>query len=325
MAQGSVFVGVDVSKDRLDVAFRPSGEAAGFANDPAGIAALLARLGAEPPELVVLESTGGYEQDLAVALSAAGVPSRVIDPARARGFARSLGEHSKTDAIDARVLARFAEAVRPEARALADARTRELQALLDRRAQWLAMRTAELNRLKQGPTEAVKKSLSEHITYINAQVAALEGEAAALVRAHPEWGPRGDVLKSIPGVGERTAQTLPGHLPELGKLSGKQIAALAGLAPRADDSGRRRGERSIRGGRKEVRSMLYMAALSAARYNPSLKALYRRLLEAGKKKKVALTAVARKLLTVANAVLRTMQPWEPNYSPVRGPKTAPCP
>jgi transposase len=325
MSQPLVFVGIDVSKDHLDVAFRPTGEAVRFTNDERGIAALLARLKDAPPELIVLESTGGYEQPVAVAVTEAGWAARIIDPTRARAFAKSLGQHSKTDAIDARVLAQFAEAVRPEARVLPDAQTRELQALVDRRAQWMGMQIAEGNRLKQRPTAAVKTSLQNHLKYIASQIAELEQEIKKRVKAHPDWGPRDQMLRSIPGVGDQTAHMLLGRLPELGTLTGKQIAALAGLAPRARDSGKKQGERSIYGGRKEVRSMLFMASLSASRHNPFLKALYQRLMESGKRHKVALTAVARKLLTIANAIIRDMTPWTPNHTPLKSTTAALAP
>jgi transposase len=246
MNQALTFVGIDVAKDHLDVAFRPGGEACRFANSATGIAALVTRLQASPPELIVLESTGGFERPLAVALTAAELPARVVDPARARGFARSLGQHSKTDAIDARVLAHFAEAVRPEARRLPDADTRELQALLDRRAQLIVMRTAERNRLHQGPTALVKRGLTAHVEYLEAEIAALEKEMASRIKAHPDWGPRDRVLQSIPGVGDQTSFALLGRLPELGRLTGKQVAALAGLAPRARDSGTKTGDRLSR-------------------------------------------------------------------------------
>jgi transposase len=312
-----VFVGIDVSKDQLDVAFGPSGEARRFPNTEAGVAALVARLREAPPGLIVLESTGGLERPAAVALAGAGLPVRVIDPPRARHFARSLGQHSKTDAIDAAVLAHFAEGVRPEARPLPDAEARELRALLDRRAQLVGMRTAERNRLQQGPGEAVRRGLTEHVAYLDARVAEVEREIGSRIEAHKDWGPRDAVLRSIPGVGEQTSRALLGHLPELGGLTGKRIAALAGLAPRARDSGTIRGARSIFGGRKEVRTSLYLAALSASRYNPPLRAMYRRLRAAGKRAKVALIAVARKLLTIANAMIRDMRPWTPDPGPVR--------
>jgi transposase len=303
------FVGIDVSKAHLDVAWRPGGGARRFANTEPGVAELVGALRASPPALIVLESTGGLERPLAVALAEAGLPTRVIDPPRARHFARSLGEHSKTDAIDARVLARFAEAVRPEARALPDAEALELQALLDRRGQLVAMRTAERNRLQQAPPASVRRDLEAHLRYLDGRVAELDEEVASRVRGHPEWGPRDAVLRSIPGVGDQTSRMLLGRLPELGRLTGKRIAALAGLAPRARDSGAREGVRTIFGGRKEVRTALYMAALSAVRHNPPLRAVYARLRAAGKKPKVALTAIARKLLTIANAMIRDMRPW----------------
>lgn len=322
MAETPQFVGIDVSKGHLDVAFRPRGEPRRLANSEAGIAALVGELAAAPPALIVLESTGGYERPLAVALAAAGLPTRVIDPPRARAFARSLGEHAKTDAIDARVLARFAEAVRPEARALPDEATRQLQALLERRGQLVAMRTAERNRLQQAPPPSVRRDLEAHIRYLDARVAELDEEAAERVRAHPDWGPRDALLRSIPGVGEQTARALLAGLPELGRLTGKRIAALAGLAPRANDSGATTGPRSISGGRAAVRTALYMAALSAARHNPPLRAMYARLRGAGKRSKVALTAVARKLLTIANAMIRDMRRWTPD--PARTPADAPA-
>ena len=315
MNHPDTFVGIDVSKDHLDVAFRPTGQARRFPNDGTGVATLIDRLKADPPRLVVLESTGGYEKAIAIALTEARLPARIIDPARARSFARSLGQHSKTDAIDARVLAHFAEGVRPEARSLPDAKVLELQALLDRRSQLIAMRTAEQNRLRQGPSALVKRTLQAHVTYLETQVAELEREIASRVKADPDWGPRDEVLQSIPGVGDQTSHALLGHLPELGKLTGKQIAALAGLAPRARDSGAKTGQRAIFGGRKSVRTSLYMAALSASRFNPVLKAMYRRLRASGKKAKVALTAVARRLLTIANAMIRDMKRWTLNHSP----------
>ena len=325
MSPPRTFVGIDVSKDQLDVAFRPTGEARRFPNTAAGVAAPVARLRDAPPELIVLESTGGLERPAAVALAGAGLPVRIIDPPRARHFARSLGQHSKTDTIDAAVLAHFAEAVRPEARLLPDAETHELRAPLERRAQLVAMRTAERDRLHQGPGAAVRRGLAAHVEYLDARIAEVEREIESRIEAHKGWGPRDEVLRSIPGVGEQTSRALLGRLPELGRLNGKQIAALAGLAPRARDSGTVCGGRSIFGGRKEVRTSLYMAALSAARYNPPLRALYRRLRAAGKKVKVALTAVARKLLTIANAMIRDMTPWSPDHIPNRAHVTAPAP
>jgi transposase len=308
------FVGIDVSKAHLDVASRPDGQEFRLPNTPEGIASLVERLQALPPALILLEATGGLERAAAVALAEAKLPIRVIEPGRVRHFARSIGQHSKTDAIDARVLAHYAEAVRPEARDLPDEETRDLQALLDRRRQLVTMRVAEQNRLKQGPTEAVQADLKAHIAYLSDQIEAMDNSIGEAIEAKQDWKLRDEVLRSVPGVGPQTSRALLGLLPELGELTGKQVSALAGLAPRARDSGTVRGARTIFGGRAEVRTALYMASVSAMRFNPPLRAFYRRLREAGKAAKVALTAVARKLLTIANAMIRDMKPWEPKMA-----------
>lgn len=308
------FFGIDVSKAHLDVASRPDGREFRLPNTPEGIAELVARLAAPAPALVVLEATGGLERPAAAALAAAGVPVRVVEPARVRHFARSLGQHSKTDALDARVIARFAEAVRPEARALPDDRTHELRALLERRRQLVEARVAEESRLRSGPTQAVRVSLEAHIAYLKGRVEALDEAIAAAIAADPDWGPKDVVLRSIPCIGPQTSAMLLGALPELGALDGKKIGALAGLAPRARDSGTVTGARTIFGGRHELRRSLYMAAVSAIRFNPVLRAFYARLRAAGKAAKVALIAVARKLLTIANAIVRDMAPWNPKMA-----------
>lgn len=304
------FVGIDVSKAWLDLASRPDGHVARYANDPEGVAAMVGFLKAVPPELVLLEATGGLEREAAVALAAAGLPVRVIEPGRARHFARSIGQQAKTDVLDARLLAHYAEAVRPEARALPDEETRDLQALADRRRQLVAMRTSERNRLLQGPTAAVRRDLEAHLAYLKVQIDQIDKSIHDAIQAEGEWRLRDEVMRSMPGVGPQTARTLIGSLPELGSLTGKQIASLAGLAPRARDSGTVRGARTIFGGRAEVRTVLYMASLSAVRFNPDLRPFYRRLRAAGKPAKVALTAVSRKLLTILNAMVRDMKPWE---------------
>lgn len=303
-----MFIGVDISKQYLDVAIRPTGESFRVANASDGIAELIQRIRLLTPTLVVLEATGGFERALAIALAEAKIPLRIIDPARARHFARSIGQHSKTDAIDARVLAHFAEAVQPEARALPESTTLELQALVDRRTQLIGMRTAELNRLNQA-TGTVKPGVLSHIQWLKKQIDEIDESIDNHIKADPNWGPRDEVLRTIPGVGERTARVLIAQLPELGRLSRKQIAALAGLAPRARDSGSVKGTRTIFGGRRSVRTALYMASLASVRFNPVLKAFFKRLRQAGKASKVALVAVARKLLTIANAMVRTMEPW----------------
>jgi transposase len=310
------FVGIDVSKAHLDVASRPDGLEFRTPNTPEGIASLVQRLRPLGPALILLEATGGLERAAAVALAEAKLPIRIVEPGRVRHFARSIGQHSKTDALDARVLAHYAEAVRPEARDLPDEQTRDLQALLDRRRQLVAMRVSEQNRLKQGPTAADQADLRAHIAYLSDQVEAMDRSIGEAIEAKAEWKLRDEVLRSVPGIGPQTSRALLGLLPELGELTGKQVSALAGLAPRARDSGTVRGARTIFGGRAEVRTALYMASVSAMRFNPDLRAFYRRLRQAGKAAKVALTAVSRKLLTIANAMIRDMKPWTPKMTAV---------
>jgi transposase len=312
------FVGIDVSKAHLDVAWRPGGREFRLPNSAEGIASLVERLQALSPALILLEATGGQEWATAVALAEAKLPIRIVEPGRVRHFARSIGQHSKTDTLDARVLAHYAEAVRPESRDLPDEETRGLQALLDRRRQLVAMRVSEQNRLKQGPTAAVRADLEAHIAYLSDQVETMDRSIGELIEAKAEWRLRDEVLQSVPGIGPQTSRTLLGLLPELGSLTGKQVSALAGLAPRARDSGTVRGARTIFGGRAEVRTALYMASVSAMRYNPELRSFYLRLRQAGKAAKVALTAVARKLLTIANAMVRDMKPWTPKITGVAG-------
>lgn len=302
------FVGIDVSKAGLDVTSRPDGRESRLPNTPEGVAALVERLGAAPPDLVVLEATGGLERAAAVALAGAGVPVRVVEPSRVRHFARSVGQNAKTDALDARVIAHFAEAVKPEARALPDEAARQLQGLLDRRRQLVEARVAEESRLRRGPTAAVRASLEAHIAYLKGQVEALDTAVGEAIAADPGWALRDGLLRSIPGVGRQTAAMLLGSLPEPGKLNGKEVAALAGPAPRARDSGTVKGARTIFGGRAELRRALYMASVSALRFNPALRAFYARLRAAGKAAELAIVAVARKLLTVANAMVRDLKP-----------------
>lgn len=302
-------VGIDVSKGSLDVAFLPAEPRARFPNDEGGRAALVARLAPWRADLVVVEATGGLETALVVALGLAGLPVVVINPRQARDFARAAGRLAKTDAIDAEMLARFGEAVRPPVRPLPDQQTRELDALAQRRAQLLHMRTAEQNRLPTAPTQAVRHGIQAHVDYLTTQIASVDKSLAEAIEQSPVWRAKDELLRSINGVGPAVSRTLLGALPELGTLTRQQVAALAGLAPMSRDSGRKQGKRSIGGGRPAVRSALYMAALSAARYNPALRAFSERLRAAGKAAKVRLVAVARKLLTIANAVLRDGRPW----------------
>ena len=305
-----LFVGVDVSKGRLDIDFAPAPAPFQVANDAAGIAAVCARLADPKPALVVVEATGGLEAALAAALAVAGIPVAVVNPRQARDFAKALGRLAKTAAIDAATLALFAERVRPEVRPLLGKEALALDALLTRRRQLIEMRVAEQNRLG-GPTSGpVRASLEAHIKWLDAQVVGVDKELATAIEASPVWRAKDDLLQGIKGIGPVVSRTLLAALPELGKLTRQKIASLVGLAPRNRDSGQSRGRRSIGGGRAKVRSVLYMAAVSASRHNPALRAFYERLRKAGKQAKVGLVAVARKLLTIANAVLRDNKPWD---------------
>lgn len=305
-----MFVGIDVSKDHLDVHLRPSGTAFRVARDDAGLADLVGRLVAATPVAVVLEATGGYEAPVVAALAAAGVPVVVVNPRQVRRFAEATGQLAKTDRLDAAVLAHFAEAVKPQARPLPDADTVALAALVGRRRQLIEIRTAETNRLGTAPA-AVLRGLREHIAWLDRQIERVERELAAAIAASPVWRAKDDLLQSAPGIGPIVSRTLLSDLPELGTLSGKRIAALVGVAPMARDSGRHRGVRSIAGVRAGVRSSLYMAILSAVRYNPAVRAMYGRLRAAGKAIKVAQVAAMRKLLVILNAMVRDNRRWDP--------------
>jgi transposase len=305
-----VFVGIDVAKDRLDVHVRPSGEAFAVARDGEGVAALAERLETLKPALVVSEATGGFEQVVAGALGAAGLPIVVVNPRQIRDFARALGRLAKTDRIDAEVIALFAERVRPEPRPLPDEQARELGELVARRRQVIEMMTAEGNRARQIETRRLKKRIERHRAALQAELAEIEAELDDTIRGTPIWRDKDDLLQSVPGVGDALARTLIADLPELGQLDRKKIAALVGVAPFNRDSGTLRGKRTVWGGRVAIRATLYMAALVASRRNPVIAAFYRRLLAAGKAKKLALTACMRKLLTILNAIVRDQKPWQ---------------
>ncbi len=307
MPQREGFVGIDVSTAQLDVAVRPAGRFAA-PNDEAGVAQVLARLNAMPPTLVVVEATGGLEIPLVGALAAAGVPVVVVNPRQVRDFAKAAGRLAKTDAVDAQTLAHFAEVLRPEPRPLPDEQTQALAALLARRRQLVEMRTAEQNRLASA-RPAVRKSLRAHITWLERELAHTDRDLAHAIRESPVWREKEALLRSMPGVGPVLTTTLLATLPELGTLTGKQIAALVGVAPFNRDSGTWRGKRAVWGGRAPIRAVLYMGALVAARFNPVIRAFYRRLCAAGKAKKVALTACMRKLLLILNAMLKHRTPW----------------
>jgi transposase len=304
----STFVGIDVAKAHLDIAVRPTDEQWRVPHDEPGITALVGRLAALAPTLVVLEATGGREVGLVAALVAAGVPVAVVNPRQVRRFAQAVGQLAKTDALDAQLLARFADVVRPSVRPVPDAQAHALSALLARRSQLVAMITAERQRFETA-VPGVQVRIRAHLHWLEAELADIDTHLHAAVQASPAWREREDLLRSVPGIGPTTAFTLLADLPELGQLNRKAIAALVGVAPLACDSGTLRGRRLVWGGRVRVRSVLYMATLVATRYNPVIRAFYTRLCAAGKRKKVALVACMHKLLLILNAILRQGSPW----------------
>jgi transposase len=305
-----IFVGIDVAKAQLDIALRPTGERWALTNDDAGIAVLVPRLQAIAPQLIVLEATGSYQRAVVAALAAAGLPVAVVNPRHARDFAKATGQLAKTDALDARALAHFAEAVRPMPRPLPDTQADELRALLARRRQLVTMRTAEQNRLGSAPPR-LQPDMQAHITWLNTRLTTLDDDLDTTLRASPVWREREELLRSVPGIGPVCARTLLLDLPELGTLNRQRLAALVGVAPLNRDSGTLRGSRTTWGGRAHVRATLYMSTLVAVRYNPVFKAFYERLRAAGKAAKLALTACMRKLLTILNAMVKHHAPWQP--------------
>lgn len=303
------YVGIDVSKARLDVCVLPTQETFAVANDEAGLQELASKLEGLSPALVLLEATGGFERPVAAALAASGMAVAVVNPRQARDFARATGRLAKTDALDARTLARFAEAVRPAPKVLPDPEAQEFSAILARRRQIISMMSAEKNRLGATTSEAVGKRIQAHIRWLEKELARTDQDLDETIEASPTFKENEDLLKSVPGVGPVLARTLLAELPELGSLSGGELSALVGVAPLNRDSGTFRGRRSVWGGRARVREALYMAAVVASRYNPTIKSFYERLLWAGKPKKVALVACMRKLLLLLNAVMRDRTPW----------------
>jgi transposase len=314
MSAVPLVVGIDVAKAPLDVALRPPGARWAVVHDDTSMATLVARLQAMHPTLMVLEATGGYQRAVVAALAAAGLPVAVVNPRQARDFAQATGQLATTDALDARALAHVAEAVRPTPRPLPDAQADELRALLARRRQLVAMRTAEQNRLGSAPAR-LQADIQAHITWLNARLAALDDDLDTTWRASPVWRAREARLRSVPGIGPVWARTLRLDLPALGTLSRQRLAALVGVAPLHCDSGTFRGSRTIWGGRAHVRATLYMSALVAVRYHPVLKKFYEHLRAAGKPAKVALTACMRKLLTILNALVKHHIPWQPQEVP----------
>lgn len=310
MRQSEVFVGIDVAKDRLDVYLRPAGEAFVVARDDDGLADLTERLCRLPVALVVLEATGGLQLRVAGALAAAELPLAVVNPRQVRDFARATGRLAKTDRLDAEAIARFAEAVRPEPRPLANDDQQRLAALIARRRQLVEMRVAEKNRRQQAGNPRLRRELDEHIAWLAKAIEGIDRDLDQAVKQSPAWRVEENLLQSVPGVGPVLSRTLMAEVPELGRLTRRQIAALIGLAPFNRDSGTWRGRRTVWGGRAEVRATLYMATVAAVRVNPVISAMYRRLTKAGKPAKVALTACMRKLLTILNAIARDQKPWK---------------
>ena len=304
------FIGIDVAKAQLDIAIRPSGERWAVSNDTSGVTTLVDRLQALQPTLIVLEATGGLARAVTSALAMAGLPVVVVHPRQVRDVARATGHLAKTEALDARALAHFADVMRPTPRPLPDAQTQELRALLGRRQHLIVMRTAEQHRLA-GTSARLTQDITAHITWLNAGITTLDDDLETLLRASPLWRENDELLQSAKGIGPVCARTLLLERPELGTRTRQQIAALVGVAPLHGDRGTLRGRRTIWGGRAHVRTVLDMGPLVAPRYNPQIKALYARLLAAGNVKKVALTACMHKLLTILNAMLKHRTPWQP--------------
>ncbi len=313
MTEAQLYVGIDVSKDTLDVAVAPAGQQWRVSTTEESLGELVERLQGLSPALVVLEATGGYEVPVAAALGAAGIPLAVVNPRQVRDFARAMGKLAKTDKLDAQVLALFAERVRPAPRPLPDPQTQELDALLARRRQMVAMLTTERNRLGSA-LPSVRPEIQEHIAWLEERLGGLQDRMTKLLRESPLWREKEDLLRGVPGVGPVVTLTLLAELPELGAMDRRQVAALVGVAPLNRDSGTLRGRRSVWGGRAKVRAALYMSALVATRHNPMICVFYQRLLAAGKPKKVALVACMRKLLTILNAMLKHRTPWQPNHA-----------
>lgn len=302
-------IGIDVSKAKLDVFTSLPEQWREFANDEEGATQLIAELGSLSPSRVIVEATGGYERVLVAQLTMAGLPVVVVNPRMVRAFAKSLGLLAKTDQIDAHVLAKFGDLIQPPLRLLPDAQTQELADQLSRRRQLLDMLVAEGLRLKQAQNRVVRSDIQEHIDWLRKRMKSVDGDLRRSIQASDLWRAQDDLLSEVPGVGDQTSVTLLACLPELGKLSNKAIAALVGVAPFNRDSGTLRGRRHIWGGRATVRTMLYMASLSAVRHNPKIREFYKRLRDKGKPAKVAIVASMRKLLTVLNAMVRDNARW----------------
>ncbi len=310
MIEEAVYVGVDVAKSTLDVAVTDSEEARQFANDDKGISQAVSYIAGLKPAVIILEATGNLEMPLAAALQASRMPVAVINPRQVRDFARATGALAKTDTIDARILALFGARVKPEIRPLLNQKAREMRNFLTRRRQLIDMLTAEHNRVSQAG-DGIRPCIETHIKWLEIALSNINDDLDNQIRSSPSWLEKDNLLKSVPGVGKVVSSSLLIELPELGKLNRRKIAALVGVAPLNRDSGTMRGRRTVWGGRAKLRAVLYMAALVASRRNPIIAAFYQRLVDAGKAKKVALVACMRKLLTILNAMMRTMTVWQP--------------
>jgi transposase len=305
------YVGIDVAKDSMEVAVYESQEKLSLTNNETGIAKLKTRMKKLKPSLIVMEATGGYEVAVAAELHSLGFPVAVVNPRHIRDFARSVGILAKTDALDAKVIARYAATVQPTPRSLPAEETRRLGAIMMRRRQIIAMRTAEKNRLHQADPE-VEGRIEVHITWLEQELEDINKELKQIIGSNPEWKEKSDIIQSVPGVGQNLAMTILSDFPELGQLNRKQAAALSGVAPFNRDSGIMRGKRSIWGGRAVVRSAVYMCIVSAIRFNPQIRTFYQRLVKAGKIRKVAMVACMRKLLCILNVMLKNHTTW--NYA-----------
>ncbi len=313
MEQQEVWVGIDVSSTSLDVAVRPSGEYWSASNTSDGVEGVVTKLRAISPRLIVVEATGGLEAHLVAGLATDGLPVVTVNPRQVRDFAKATGTLAKTDKLDAHVIAHFAEAVRPKTRPVKDKELQELTAILTRRRQLVDMLTAEKNRLNRAPKN-VAKDVQAHVSWLEKRLAKTDGELKKRIMSNPAWRLQDEICRSIPGVGRILSMSLLACLTELGKVNSRQIAALVGVAPFNHDSGKYRGRRIVWGGRANVRSVLFMAAMSAVRFNPRLKAFYQRLLDAGKKPKVAITACMRKLLVILNTMVKNNTVWREDYA-----------
>lgn len=309
MQKRKEYLGVDVSKESLDIVMYSTGEMCCFGNDQAGIAKTMTWLKQVKPAIIVMEATGGLEVSLYVALQEANLPVAVINPRQIRDFAKSMGILAKTDKVDAKVLARYAATIQPEVRLLPDEDAHKFRTLVTRRRQLGEMIIAETNRARATRDKVMKQRIHAHIAWLKEELANIDKDISRTMKENPVWHAKDKLMRSVPGVGPVLSATLIAELPELGILNHKEIAALVGVAPFNRDSGKRRGERSIWGGRCKVRKSLYMAALSAARFNPAIQTFYDRLVASGKEKKVALTACMHKLVTILNAMLKHNAYW----------------